>query len=51
MEDATEESSGTGEAMSRYDAGSETIERQVLNCMVEDKISLPRRWRKTWQES
>ena len=29
MEHATEESSGTGEAMSRYDAGSESIERKT----------------------
>ena len=29
MEHATEESSGTGEAMSRHDAGSETVQRKT----------------------
>ena len=29
MEHATEESSGTGDAMPRYDAGSETTERKT----------------------
>ena len=45
MEHVTEESSGAGEAMSRYDAGREFLsERQeVLKGTVEDKIRLQRR--------